>query len=226
MGFTAGAHRPGGSHTLSVDAHLRSPIHNLGGQKRDIHGLSLFAFTKRILRHGARTEYRRKPSSSITHGASEKEAGNSQKASIARTPQELHEAESAQTNQPQAGSLYGSLSYGRSDGTEVRPAIRVSGSEPAVNEYDLAGVHEGNIIVEVTIDEHGNITQKTVLQSLNPAIDHKVLAALEDWHFLPALLMAMRSPPSRTSTIIFRFADNLNRYIPIGAIEHFNRPKS
>jgi TonB family protein len=106
---------------------------------------------------------------------------------LARTPQELHETESAQSNQPPAGSLYGSLSYGQSDGTEVRPAIRVSGSEPTVNEYDLAGVNEGNIIIEVTIDERGNITQKTVLQSLNPAIDHKVLAALEDWHFIPAL---------------------------------------
>ncbi len=106
---------------------------------------------------------------------------------LARTPQELHEAESVQTNQPPAGSLYGSLSYGQSDGFEVRPAIRVSGSEPAVNEFDLAGAKEGNIIVEVTIDEQGEITQKTVLQSLNPAIDRKVLAALEDWHFLPAL---------------------------------------
>ena len=109
------------------------------------------------------------------------------KPALARTPQELHEAESARTNQPPAGSIYGSLAYGRSDGSEVRPAIRISGSEPAVNEWDLAGVPEGNIIIEVTIDERGNIIQKTVLQSLNPTIDHKVLAALEDWHFLPAL---------------------------------------
>jgi TonB family protein len=109
------------------------------------------------------------------------------KPALARTPQELHEAESAPSAQPPAGSLYGSLSYGKSDGTEVRPAIRVSGSEPAVNEWDLAGAPEGNIVVEVTIDERGNITQKTVLQSLNPTVDHKVLAALEDWHFLPAL---------------------------------------
>jgi TonB family protein len=106
---------------------------------------------------------------------------------LARTPQELHETESAQTNEPPAGSIYGSLSYGRSDGLEVRPAIRVAGSEPAVNEWDLAGVPEGNIIVEVTIDERGNITQKIVLQSLNPTVDRKVLAALEDWHFIPAL---------------------------------------
>ena len=109
------------------------------------------------------------------------------KPALARTPQELREAESAASNQPPAGSLYGSLSYGKSDGSEVRPAIRVSGSEPAVYPWDLGNAPEGNIIVEVTIDERGNITQKTVLQSLNPTIDHKVLAALEDWHFLPAL---------------------------------------
>ena len=109
------------------------------------------------------------------------------KPALARTPQELHEAESSPSNQPPAGSIYGSLSYGKSDGSEVRPAIRVSGSEPAVNQWDLGGAPEGNIIVEVTIDERGNITNKVVLQSLNSTIDHKVLAALEDWHFLPAL---------------------------------------
>jgi len=109
------------------------------------------------------------------------------KPALARTPQDLHEAEAAQSNEPPAGSLYGSLSYGKSDGSEVRPAIRVSGSEPAVNQWDLGDAPEGNIVVEVTIDERGNIIQKTVLQSLNPTIDHKVLAALEDWHFLPAL---------------------------------------
>jgi TonB family protein len=109
------------------------------------------------------------------------------KPALARTPQELHETESAPSTQPPAGSLYGSLSYGKSDGSEVRPAIRVSGSEPAVYPWDLGNAPEGNIIVEVTIDERGNITNKIVLQSLNPTIDHKVLAALEDWHFLPAL---------------------------------------
>jgi len=109
------------------------------------------------------------------------------KPALARTPQELHEAESAPSIQPPAGSLYGSLSYGKSNGSEVRPAIRVSGSEPAVYPWDLGNAPEGNIIVEVTIDERGNITNKVVLQSLNPIIDHKVLAALEDWHFLPAL---------------------------------------
>ncbi len=112
---------------------------------------------------------------------------NRRRPALARTPQELHSAEAAQTTEPPAGSPYGSLSYGQSNGDEVRPAIRVSGSEPTVNEFDLAGLREGNIVVEVTIDERGNITRKIVLQSLNPAIDRKVLAAPEDWRFLPAL---------------------------------------
>jgi len=52
--------------------------------------------------------------------------------------------------------------------------------------WELANVAEGNIIIEVTIDEQGNIVKKRVLQSLAPSIDNKVMAALEDWHFLPA----------------------------------------
>jgi TonB family protein len=50
---------------------------------------------------------------------------------------------------------------------------------------DAAGI-EGDIIVEITIDEAGNIVQKVVLHSLGPAVDDRVLAALEKWHFAPA----------------------------------------
>ena len=99
---------------------------------------------------------------------------------------EREEAPAQAATGPQAGSAYGSLAYGEAEGYELRPAIRVSGSEPAVSSGDLTGVREGNIVIEVTIDERGNIIQKTVLQSLGPAVDGKVLAALEDWRFLPA----------------------------------------
>jgi TonB family protein len=84
-----------------------------------------------------------------------------------------------------AGSPHGSLLTGAYSGQEVRPALRISGSEPVVAFSELNGL-EGSVIVEITIDERGNIVRKIVLQSLNPAIDNKVLAALEDWRFLPA----------------------------------------
>jgi TonB family protein len=87
---------------------------------------------------------------------------------------------------PAAGSPYGSLSYGSVTGLEVRPAVRTFGSEPILNSDDLAGVSEGNEIVELTIDADGNILQRSVIQSLGPAVDARVLAALADWHFRPA----------------------------------------
>jgi TonB family protein len=83
-----------------------------------------------------------------------------------------------------AGSLYGSLSYGTLTGPEIRPALPVVSPDPVFGS-DAAGV-EGDVIVEVTIDETGMIVQKVVLHSLGPAVDGRVLAALEKWHFAPA----------------------------------------
>jgi outer membrane biosynthesis protein TonB len=36
---------------------------------------------------------------------------------------------------------------------------------------------EGDVIVEITIDEQGTIVQKVVIHSLGPAVDDRVLAA-------------------------------------------------
>lgn len=87
---------------------------------------------------------------------------------------------------PSVGSPYGSLTYGAISGLEVRPAIRVWGSEPRLDPDELAGTAEGNEVVELTIDAQGNIVQKTVIQSLGAMVDAKVLAALADWRFRPA----------------------------------------
>ena len=57
--------------------------------------------------------------------------------------------------------------------------------DPSVASDQLGGL-QGDVIVEVTIDEKGNIVQKVVIQSLGPAIDGKVLEALENWRFRPA----------------------------------------
>lgn len=86
---------------------------------------------------------------------------------------------------PTAGSPYGSLSEG-SEGSEIRPALPVVTSEPLLSPEDLRGIIEGNVVIEITIDEAGNIVSKTVVQSMGPAIDARVLAALENWHFRPA----------------------------------------
>lgn len=94
--------------------------------------------------------------------------------------------ESAAAPSPTAGSPYGSLSDGASGGEEVRPALPAVTSEPRVNAEDLLGIAEGNVVIEITIDESGAISSKAIVKSMGPAIDGKVLAALESWRFHPA----------------------------------------
>jgi len=68
---------------------------------------------------------------------------------------------------------------------QVRPALPVVSPDPIVAPPELGGL-QGDVVVEVTIDEKGNIIQKVVIQSLAPSIDGKVLEALENWRFRPA----------------------------------------
>lgn len=92
---------------------------------------------------------------------------------------------SAQGHGAQAGLPYGSLVGGPFFGNEVRPALPIKTSDPAVYPWQLPD-YAGNEVIEITIDERGEIVRKTVLQSLGPDIDSKCLAALENWHFQPA----------------------------------------
>jgi TonB family protein len=84
-----------------------------------------------------------------------------------------------------AGSPYGSLSYGSLSPFEVRPALPTVSFDPIIRPELLNGM-AGDVVIEITIDSVGNITEMKVLQSFNPAVDQMVLAAVEQWHFLPA----------------------------------------
>ncbi|HXY09142.1 MAG TPA: energy transducer TonB [Terriglobales bacterium] len=82
------------------------------------------------------------------------------------------------------GSPFGSLSEGRSTGFEIRPALPTVSFDPVI-EPDLLAGRSGDVVVEITIDSVGNITDMKVLESMGP-VDQRVLAALAKWHFLPA----------------------------------------
>jgi TonB family protein len=84
-----------------------------------------------------------------------------------------------------AGSPLGTVLEGPLTGEEVRPALPVVSPDPIVATDELAGL-QGDVVVEVTIDDKGNIVQKVVIQSLAPTVDGKVLEALENWRFRPA----------------------------------------
>src|ERR1017187_3276057 len=84
-----------------------------------------------------------------------------------------------------AGLSYRSLPRGPIFGDEIRPALPIATADPVVYPWERPD-SEGKVVIEITIDERGEIVRKTVLQSLGPMIDKKCLAALESWHFHPA----------------------------------------
>jgi hypothetical protein len=86
----------------------------------------------------------------------------------------------------QAGLPYGSVPGGPVYGDEIRPALPVRTSDPVVYPWQRPE-SEGKEIIEIVIDERGEIVGKTVLQSLGPMIDKQCLAALENWRFQPAM---------------------------------------
>ena len=94
-----------------------------------------------------------------------------------------------------AGSPYGSVSDGSLTGPDVRPALPIVSPDPRVEVADLPdGIREGDEIIEITIDAQGNVVQKIVISSLSSVVDAKVLAALENWHFLPATRFGVPIP--------------------------------
>jgi TonB family protein len=92
-----------------------------------------------------------------------------------------------------AGSPLGTVLEGPLTGDEIRPALPVVAPDPIVASSELDGL-QGDVVIEVTIDEKGNIIQKVVIQSLAPAVDSKVLEALENWRFRPATRNGLAIP--------------------------------
>lgn len=102
----------------------------------------------------------------------------------------------------QAGATYGTLAQGSVYGDEIRPALPITTSDPSVWPWQLPD-SPGNEVIEITIDERGEIINKIVLHSLGPDIDSKCLAALDNWHFHPATRNG--SPIASKQDAIFPF---------------------
>jgi TonB family protein len=84
-----------------------------------------------------------------------------------------------------AGSENGSFMVGAPSGQQAMPALPIVFPDPDIHPSQLNGL-AGDVIIEVTIDEKGNVTNTRVLQSLDGEIDEKVIATLKNWRFKPA----------------------------------------
>ena len=85
---------------------------------------------------------------------------------------------------PAVGTEFGSV--GSTSGTEARPALPLVFPDPAIFPWQLPNGLTGDVIVEVTIDDQGAVTDTRLLQSLKPDIDQKVVATVRSWRFRPA----------------------------------------
>jgi Gram-negative bacterial TonB protein C-terminal len=127
------------------------------------------------------------------------------------TPRDRSESEdksktqtlSAEGHGAQAGQRYGSPYRGSLFGDDVRPALPIATSDPVVYPWQLP-IYGGNEVIEITIDERGEIVQKKVLVSLGPDIDTKCIAALENWHFHPATKNGAPIPSKQDAIFPFR----------------------
>lgn len=103
----------------------------------------------------------------------------------------------------QAGLPYGTLNRGPFYGDEIRPALPTMTCDPVAYPWELPD-SEANVVVEITIDTRGEIVGKTVLQSLGPKLDEKVLLALDNWHFHPATRNGAPIPSKQDAIFHFR----------------------
>jgi len=85
------------------------------------------------------------------------------------------------------GSVYGSRVPGTPlTGHEIIPALPQVFPDPTVSRADLPPGVQGDVVVEVTIDERGNVVELKLIRGIGYGIEERVLATLKRWHFRPA----------------------------------------
>jgi TonB family protein len=107
-------------------------------------------------------------------------------------PPEVHENENGTDTarldrSTQGGTVYGARIPGAPlSGHEIVPALPQIFPDPAVSRTDLPPGVQGDVVVEVTIDEQGNVAELKLIRGIGYGIEERVLATLKRWHFRPA----------------------------------------
>lgn len=84
------------------------------------------------------------------------------------------------------GTSAGTDPVGSDSGPDVRPAVEVTLVDPPVLRSDIPAGVDGDVVVEVSIDEQGNVTGTKLLKGLAHGVDEKVMATILKWHYVPA----------------------------------------
>ena len=100
----------------------------------------------------------------------------SAKSSISRTRLSRHRPIAGTGNTTESGLGEG----------DIRIALLQHFPYPHPDLSALAHGTKGDVILDAVIDEHGKITQLTLLKGLEPSIDQAVIATVKQWLFTPA----------------------------------------
>jgi len=104
-----------------------------------------------------------------------------------KPPAAVQAAVSADALQPgMPGFILGSLTEGFVSNHDVRVALPVVAPDPPINRSRLPDWIRGDVVVEITIDEQGNVTNTVVLEKVGFGLEDKIVATLRQWHFTPA----------------------------------------
>lgn len=87
-----------------------------------------------------------------------------------------------------AGRPYGSLLDGPMSGHDLRPAYPVHFPDPPVRNSELPQGVAGEVVVEVTIDQHGNVVETKLVRGIGHGIDDRVIQTVAAWRYRPAML--------------------------------------
>ncbi len=88
---------------------------------------------------------------------------------------------------PKAGSPYSTHNAGALVGVDIMPALPTIFPDPPIARAEIPQGVTGDVVVEITIDERGNVIETRLLRGLGYGIEDKVISTLYQWHFRPAM---------------------------------------
>lgn len=121
---------------------------------------------------------------------------------VAPKPDPRASAEQTVAN-AQPGSTKGSTLFGLSGYHDVRVAYLTYAPDPPIDRRRLPEWVRGDVVVEVTIDEKGNVVQTKLLQSVGFGLDDVIIETLRNWRFQPAKVDGV--PVSSKHDVHFHF---------------------
>jgi protein TonB len=90
------------------------------------------------------------------------------------------------------GYVLGSLTTGFAGNHDVHIALPVHAPDPPIVRAKLPDWIRGDVVVEVTIDEQGHVTNTVVLQTVGFGLEDTVVATLREWKWVPATVDGLK----------------------------------